>query len=79
MVIDSDLILLILVGLLNDALYHCNTLVQVLIAVSCDQHIQRLIFINFLSIVNFAFTLRASTSDLDLASAFLLQFLLSGS
>lgn len=76
MIVDSNLILLILVGLLYNALDHGDTLSQVVVAASGDQHIQRLVLVNLLSIVNFAFTLGASTSDLNLAATLLLELLL---
>jgi hypothetical protein len=75
-IIDCDLILLVLVRLLNDALDHGDTFGQVIITASGNQHVQRLVFVNLISIVNFAFTLRASTSDLNLATALFFKLLL---
>ena len=77
MIINGQLILLILICLLDDALDHCHTFREVVISVCCDEHIHWLLFVDLLSIVNFAFILGASTSDLNLASALTLKLLLS--
>lgn len=75
-VIDCDLVLLVLVCLLYDALDHGHALHQVLIAVGSHQNIEGFVFINLLSIVDARLALRASPADLDFAVGLLLQLLL---
>lgn len=76
MVIHSNLILLVFVSLLNDALNHSHALHKIFIVVSCHQHIQRLVLINLFSVIDARFALRASAPDLDLAARLFLELLL---
>jgi len=76
-VIHGELILLVLISLLNNALDHGHSFGEVVICVCGDEHVHRLFLVDLLSIVNFAFTLGTSTSDLNLASTLTLELLLS--
>lgn len=75
-IVDSQLVLLVIVRLLNDALDHGHALGQVFVGVGRDENVHRLLLVDLLSIVNFAFTLRTSTSDLYLAPTLALELLL---
>ena len=75
-IVDSQLVLLVVVSLLNDALDHGYTLGLVVVGVRRDENVHRLLLVDLLSIVNFAFTLRTSTSDLNLAPTLALKLLL---
>jgi hypothetical protein len=76
MIVDGQLVLLVIVRLFNDALYHGHALCEIVIGVGRDEHVHRLLLVNLLSIVNFAFTLGTSTSDLNLAPTLALKLLL---
>lgn len=51
-VIDRYLILLVLIGLLDDTIDHGHTLHQVFVTVGSHQHIQGLIFIDLLTVID---------------------------
>lgn len=75
-IVDGQLVLLVIVRLLNDALDHGHTLGKIVVGVGRDEHVHRLFLVDLLSIVNFAFTLGTSTSDLNLAPTLALKLLL---
>lgn len=75
-VIDCDLVFLVLVSLLYDALYHGYTLEEVFIAVCSHQDIEGLVFIDLFSVVDAGLALRATATDLNLAMGFFLELLL---
>ena len=88
-IVDYHLKLLRFVSLFYNCLNHCSTFLKTIITVCCNKHIEWLILVSFFFIVNFALNwtlitwstyliLRALTSDLNLTSAFLFEFLLSG-
>jgi hypothetical protein len=54
LIIDCQLILKVLISLLNDSLYHYDTLVEIFIAICSDKHEEGFVLLYLLSVIDTA-------------------------